>query len=99
MAQIKSTMESDNRPYFAAAQYYIDNGKDLNKAVEWLDKAYAQNPDAYWVMYQKARALKMLGKKGEAIAASNKSIELAKKGATPNADYVKLNEDLQKSLK
>lgn len=99
MEQIKGTMENDNRPYFAAAQYYIDNGKDLNKAVEWLDKAYAQSPDAYWVMYQKARALKMLGKKTEAIAASNKSIELAKKGPTPNADYVKLNEDLQKSLK
>ena len=99
MEQIKGTMEKDNRPYFTAAQYYIDNGKDLNKAVEWLDKAYAQNPDAYWIMYQKARALKMLGKKTEAIAASNKSIELAKKGPTPNADYVKLNEDLQKSLK
>jgi hypothetical protein len=99
MEQIKGTMGNDNRPYFAAAQYYIDNGKDLNKAVEWLDKAYAQNPDAYWVMYQKARALKMLGKKAEAIVASNKSIELAKKGPTPNQDYVKLNEDLQKTLK
>ena len=99
MEQIKGTMEKDNKPYFTAAQYYIDNGKDLNKAVEWLDKAYAQNPDAYWIMYQKARALKMLGKKSEAIAASNKSMELAKKGPTPNADYVKLNEDLQKSLK
>jgi hypothetical protein len=99
MEQIKGTMENDNRPYFTAAQYYIDNGKDLNKAVEWLDKAYAQNPKAYWVLYQKARALKMLGKKAEAIAASNKSIELAKKGPTPNQDYVKLNEDLQKTLK
>src|SRR5258705_7342417 len=38
MEQIKSTMESDNRPYFTAAQYYIDNGKDLNKAVERLGK-------------------------------------------------------------
>ena len=97
MEQIKGTMENDNRPYFAAAQYYIDNGKDLNKAVEWLDKAYAQSPDAYWVMYQKARALKMLGKKTDALAASNKSIELAKKGK--NDDYVALNEKLQKEMK
>ena len=97
MEQIKSSMENDNRPYFAAAQYYIDNGKDLNKAVEWLDKAYAQNPDAYWIMYQKARALKMLGKKTDALAASNKSIELAKKGK--NDDYVALNEKLQKEMK
>jgi tetratricopeptide (TPR) repeat protein len=97
MAQIKGTMENDSRPYFAAAQYYIDNGKDLNKAVEWLDKAYAQNPEAFWVLYQKARAQKMLGKKTEAIATSNKSIEIAKKAK--NDDYVALNEKLQKEMK
>jgi hypothetical protein len=97
MEQIKGTMENDNRPYFAAAQYYIDNGKDLNKAVEWLDKAYAQNPKAYWVLYQKARAQKMLGKKADALATSNKSMEIAK--TEKNADYVSLNEKLQKELK
>jgi tetratricopeptide (TPR) repeat protein len=97
MKEINDVMQNDSRPYFNAAQYYIDNGKDLNKAVEWLDKAFAQAPDGYWIQYQKARALKMLGKKAEALAASNKSIELAKKA--PNADYVKLNEDLQKTLK
>jgi len=97
MEQIKNTMENDNRPYFAAAQYYIDNGKDLNKAVEWLDKAYAQDPTAFWVLYQKARAQKMLGKKTDAIATSNKSIDLAKKAK--NDDYVALNEKLQKEMK
>lgn len=97
MEQIKNTMENDNRPYFAAALYYIDNGKDLNKAVEWLDKAYAQDPTAFWVLYQKARAQKMLGKKADAIATSNKSIELAKKAK--NDDYVALNEKLQKEMK
>jgi tetratricopeptide (TPR) repeat protein len=97
MNQIKSTMEGDNKPYFNAALYYIDNNKDLNKAVEWLDKAYAQNPEAFWVLYQKARAQKMLGKKNDAIATSNKSIELAKKAK--NDDYVSLNEKLQKEMK
>jgi tetratricopeptide (TPR) repeat protein len=97
MAQIKNTMEGDNKPYFNAALYYIDNGKDLNKAVEWLDKAYAQNPEAFWVLYQKARAQKMLGKKTDALATSNKSIDLAKKAK--NEDYVALNEKLQKEMK
>jgi len=96
MAQIKETMENDNHPYFPAALYYIENGKDLNQAVEWLDKAIAQNPDAYFMYYQKARALAKLGKKQDAIAASNKSIELAK--AAKNEDYVALNEKLQKNL-
>jgi len=97
MEQIKNAMEKDNKPYFNAALYYIDNGKDLNKAVEWLDKAYAQNPEAFWVLYQKARAQKMLGKKTDAVATSNKSIDLAKKAK--NDDYVALNEKLQKEMK
>lgn len=97
MEQIKNSMEKDNRPYYGAAFYYIENNKDLNKAVEWLDKAYAQNPEGFWILYQKARALKMLGKKSDAMAVSNKSIEMAKKAK--NDDYVKLNEDLQKTLK
>ena len=96
MTQIKQIMEGDNLPYFQAALYYIDNGKDLNQAVEWLDKGIAQNPDAYYMYYQKARALAKLGKKQDAITASNKSIELAK--AAKNDDYVALNEKLQKGL-
>jgi len=96
MKQIGDIMGNDNRPYFQAALYYIENGKDLNQAVTWLDKAIAQNPDGYFIYYQKARALAKLGKKQDALAASNKSIELAK--AAKNDDYVALNEKLQKTL-
>jgi len=95
-AQIKEIMEGDNKPYFQAALYYIENGKDLNQAVQWLDKAIAQNPDGFFIYYQKARALAKLGKKQEAITASNKSKELAIKAK--NDDYVALNEKLQKGL-
>jgi hypothetical protein len=97
MAQIKSVMENDNRPYFSAAMYYIENNKDLNKALEWLTKAESQNPDAYWVVHQKANCLAKLGKKQEAIAAANKSMEMAKKAM--NDDYVTLNQKLIASLK
>jgi len=96
MKQIKEIMEGDSRPYFQSALYYIESGKDLNQAVQWLDKAAAQDPTAYYVYYQKARALAKLGKKQEALVASNKSIELAK--AAKNDDYVALNEKLQKTL-
>ena len=97
MAQIDNLMNADNRPYFNAAMYYLDNNKDLNKAAEWLEKASAQSPTAYWVWYQKARCLSLLGKKSEAMAASSKSLDLAK--AAKNPDYVTLNEILQASLK
>jgi tetratricopeptide (TPR) repeat protein len=97
MAQIKSQVEGDPRPYFAAAMYYLDNGKDLNKAIEWFDKALAQNPKAFWVYHQKANALAKQGKKQDAIASANKSIELAKEAK--NDDYVSLNEKLLATLK
>jgi tetratricopeptide (TPR) repeat protein len=97
MAQIKNTVENDNRPYFQAAMYYLDNGKDLNQALTWFDKALEQNPKAFWVHHQRANALAKLGKKDDAKTAANKSIELAKEAK--NDDYVKLNEKLLDTLK
>ena len=96
MGQIDNAMSKDNHPYFAAATYYLDNGKDLNKALEWFDKAITQDPNGYYIYYQKARCQAKLGKKQDAIATAKKSIELAKQA--PNADYVALNEKLIASL-
>ncbi len=97
MAQINTLMNKDNRPYFNAAMYYLESGKDLNQAVTWFDKAIEQNPKAYWVYHQKANALAKLGKKEEAKLTANKSMELAKE--QKNDDYVALNEKLLASLK
>ena len=97
MTQIDNLMKNDNRPYFNAAMYYLDNGKDLNKALEWFTKAEEQNPKAFWVTHQKANCLAKLGKKQDAIAAANKSMQVAK--AEKNDDYVALNEKLIASLK
>jgi hypothetical protein len=97
MGQIDQLMNKDNRPYFAAAMYYMDNGKDLNQALAWFDKAVAAQPDAFWMHHQRANALAKLGKKEEAKAAAKKSIELAT--IAKNDDYVKLNEKLLAELK
>lgn len=96
MAQIDQLMNVDSKPYFNAALYYLENGKDLNKAVAWFDKAIQQNPKAFWAYHQRANALAKLGKKQEAIASAKKSIELAKEAQ--NDDYVELNEKLLKTL-
>lgn len=96
MAQIDQLMNKDSRPYFNAAMYYMDNGKDLNQALSWFDKAIEQNPSAFWVHHQRANCLAKLGKKAEAKAAAEKSKELA--AAAKNDDYVKLNEKLLAEL-
>jgi hypothetical protein len=80
--------------YYNAASYYHTAGKDLNKALEWVEKATAGDNPRFWQVRRKALILADLGKKKEAIAAAQMSLDLAK--AAGNQDYVRLNE---KSLK
>lgn len=96
MAQIDQLMNKDNRPYFNAAMYYMDNGKDLNQALAWFDKAVEMQPNAFWIHHQRANCLAKLGKKDEAKAAAEKSKALATE--QKNDDYVKLNEKLLADL-
>jgi tetratricopeptide (TPR) repeat protein len=97
MAQIDELMKTDKPPYFLSAMYYYENGKDLNKALGWMDKAIQENPKAFWIYHYKANTLAKLGKKKEASDAANKSIELAKEAR--NDDYVELNQKLLATLK
>jgi hypothetical protein len=99
MAEIDNAMNKDNHPYFTAAFYYLENGKDLNKALEWFDKAIAQNPTpdrSFFIVYQKARCLAKMGRNSEAKSTAQKGIQLAKQAN--NADYVALNEKLISTL-
>lgn len=99
MAQISEAMKTadEKTPYFSAAMYYMENGKDLNKALEWFNKSVEQNPKAFWAYYQRANCMAKLGKKQDATESANKSIELAKEAK--NDDYVALNQKLLATLK
>ena len=96
-AEIDEAINKDNKPYFAAAMYYMDNGKDLNKALEWFNKATDANPTAFFIFYQKAKCQAKLGKKQDALTTSQKSLQLSKDAKSD--DYVALNEKLIASLK
>jgi hypothetical protein len=96
MKQIDQLMNQDNRPYFNAAMYYMNNGKDLNQALAWFDKAAASQPNAFWIHHQRANCLAKLGRKKEAREAAEKSKALAVEAK--NDDYVTLNENLLATL-
>lgn len=88
MKSIESTLIKDNRPYYQAASYYYENDKDLKLAGEWIDKAIANNPSAYWVVLLKAKIqFKAKDLKGAAVTAE-KAKELAK--ADQDDAYVKM---------
>ncbi|WP_273216094.1 DUF2911 domain-containing protein [Runella zeae] len=96
MAQINTAMSVDSRPYFQAASYYFDNGKDINKALEWANKAVEAQPTAFWVLHLKAKIQAKAGDKAGAKTTAMKSIELAKQAK--NDDYVVLNQKLIATL-
>jgi hypothetical protein len=85
--------------YAQAARYYYESGKDQKKALEFIDLAIAGNPTAFWNIHLKAQIQQKMGDKKGAIASAQQSIDVAKKNADGDFGYVKLNEDLIKSLK
>lgn len=92
MKNIETALATDSRPYYSAATYYYENDKDLKQALAWADKAFENNPKAYWVAHTRAKIqLKMKDYKG-AIASADQSMALAKEDK--NDDFVKLNEKL-----
>lgn len=97
MKSIEDNTKVNPYDYFQAAVYYLDNGKDVKQAKEWIDKAVDNNNTAFFMLYQKARIYKASGDKAGALAISQKSLEESKKAG--NRDYVKMNEELQASLK
>lgn len=97
MKSIEANTKVNPGNLFQAASYYFENGKDMKQALDWATTAAAANADAYWVLLLKAKIQKSLGDKKGAMESSVASKTAADKAK--NADYVKMNDELQKSLK
>jgi len=98
MKAIEANTKVSPNTYATSARYYLDNNKDLKKALEWINLAIANgDPDAFWNVHLKARIQKAAGDKAGAKATAQKSLEMAKK-APDDFGYIKQNEDLIKTL-
>jgi hypothetical protein len=80
--------------YFAAAQYYYNNKKDMKQALEWANKAAELSPEAYWILRVKALIQAETGDKTAAIETAKTAKTFAEKD--DNKDYVKM---LDESIK
>lgn len=95
-ANIERAMSGpSSNDYYAAAVYYLTEGKDINKAKNWIDKSFEMNKDPkYYQIRQKALIYAAAGDKKGAIEAAKQSLKMSKEAG--NDDYVKMNE---KSIK
>ncbi len=101
MSEIAAKTKVNPTNYVQAANYYYATGKDLNKALEWMNMYLANDntKGQFWNIHLKAQILAKLGKNKEAIETAKKSIEIAKANEGGDFGYVKRNEDLIASLK
>ncbi len=78
--------------YFSSAQYFYQSNGDMNKALEYVNKALDLNKDKpFWYTRQKSLIQAKLGDKKGAIETAKISLEAAVK--EKNDDYVKMNND------
>lgn len=83
--------------YYSAASYYLTEGKDLKKALDWINKSIAMGNEKFWVLRTKSLIQEGLGDKQGAIVSATRSLELAREAN--NADYIRMNEDSLKKWK
>ena len=81
--------------YFSAGQYFFQSNGDMNKALEYVNKALSMAKPGedlpYWQLRQKSLVQAKLGDKAGAIATAKLSLAGAEKAK--NNDYVKMNND------
>ncbi|WP_034040390.1 DUF2911 domain-containing protein [Wocania ichthyoenteri] len=82
--------------YYESAVYHLESGKDIDKAVKWIDKAIDMTKDKpkFWYIHQQALIHAKAGDKKGAIAAAKSSLALAKE-AKYDA-YIRKNEEVLK---
>jgi len=87
--------EGGEKPYFQAAMFYYHHDLDLTKAIEWMDAALEQRPDAVWILYRKGLILEKAGDKQAALATAQKALQQAKgMQGELGAEYTRLSETL-----
>ncbi|GAA4977230.1 DUF2911 domain-containing protein [Algibacter aquimarinus] len=81
--------------YYASAVYYLNSGKDINKAKEWMDKAMSMiEKPGFWQLRQQSLIYAKAGDKKGAIKLAKESLAGAQKAN--NSAYIDMN---TKSLK
>ncbi|RED42877.1 hypothetical protein DFQ10_10761 [Winogradskyella eximia] len=78
--------------YYAAAVYNLSEGKDLEQAKDWMEKAMSMTKDPKFYQLRKQSLIyAALGDKKKAISTAKESLAKAEKAE--NADYIKMNKD------
>lgn len=85
------------RNYFLAAEYYLHNDKDLNKAIEWIKAGLEKSPKNFQYGLLHAKILAKQGKKDEALKVIAEANAWAKE--KNNSNYIEQTQLFWDSIK
>ena len=87
LASIQKVMNGPSaNDYHTAAKFYLDEKINNKQALEWVEKALASRPEAYWMYRTKSLIQAELGLYAEAIKTAEQCIKLAE--ADGDSTYV-----------
>ncbi len=89
--EMKDMQSRNAQLYQQAAGYYFNNGKDLNKSLEWINKAIELNGGPFFVLRTKSQIQAALKDYKGAIKTAELSMKKAKE--VENEQFVKFNEE------
>ncbi|MCB9082535.1 MAG: DUF2911 domain-containing protein [Lewinellaceae bacterium] len=91
-ARIKATLAAKptGTDYYNAARYYLDNGRDLKQARQWMEQRVALEGEQFGILRYKALLEYQLGDTLQARQTMLRSLELAQQAG--NEHYVRMNQ-------
>jgi tetratricopeptide (TPR) repeat protein len=93
---MKNPESIPHRTYFEAAQYYLNNEKDLNEALSFINEALEKSPKNFRYGLLKAKILNKSGDREAALVTVDKAHTWAKDAN--NANYMEQTELFKQSL-
>jgi hypothetical protein len=99
MAEIEKKMsatEISPATYSAAANYYYDTNRDLNKAYEWANKV-VEKDQKFWTYYLRGKIAAKIGKCDVAVSDATKGLAMAKEAGDDS--YVLNHQNVLKACK
>ncbi len=88
---LENTIEASNaNNYYSAASFLLSENTQLDKALEYVNKALELRPNAFWISRTKSLIQAQMGNYKDAVKTAEKSLSDA--SSANNGDFVRMNE-------
>lgn len=75
LSNVKKAVDDAWRPHFVSARYLLENGGDLDQALQYIDQSVAIKA-TWWNHWVRAQVLQKKGRAQDAVATAEKTIQL-----------------------